>query len=381
MELERRRFLAACWAAAGGLKAFAGTIAAQPLENARLLGTLPFLGEGGRSPGVRTGTGLGGRRVFDLSRLDSKSLVTPADRFFIRTSAPDRLPPLQDWRIRLSAPGQAASEIALEELRRRAREMGEHLAECSGNGSHRAFGLMSSARWQGVPVTEVLDRRLIERKRLRVLIAGFDEHSGPAAGSTQGASWIFSLRDLEESRAFLATGMNAGPLTIDHGEPVRLAVPGWYGCCWPKWVDRIELVGDDAPATAQMREFAGRTHQEDIHSLARLYSPARMDCAAMPVRVERWKSRGRLVHRLVGILWGGRQPVRRLAIRFNPDDPFEPVRDLRFRSNSTWSLWSHLWKPPRPGRYRIRLSVEDPRQRTRRLDSGFYDRQVEVDEV
>ena len=37
--------------------------------------------------------------------------------------------------------------------------------------------------------------------------------------------------------------------------------PGWCGCACIKWVDRIERVADDAPATSQMLEFAARTHQ------------------------------------------------------------------------------------------------------------------------
>ena len=73
-----------------------------------------------------------------------------------------------------------------------------------------------------------------------------------------------NLDQIRESRAFLATGMNGAPLGPDHGFPLRLVVPGWYGCTAIKWVNEIALLDDTAPATDQMREYAGRTHQDPV---------------------------------------------------------------------------------------------------------------------
>src|SRR5204862_7518096 len=104
--------------------------------------------------------------------------------------------------------------------------------------------------------------------------------------------------------ALLATGMNGAPLPPDHGFPVRLIVPGWYGCACIKWIDRIDLVAADAPATTQMREFARRTHQNGEPALAREFTPAVIDQAAMPVRVEKWLADGRIAYRVIGVMWG-----------------------------------------------------------------------------
>ena len=105
--------------------------------------------------------------------------------------------------------------------------------------------------------------------------------------------------------------MNDGDLPPEHGAPVRLIVPNWYGCSCIKWVSRIDLVGDEEPATSQMREFAARTHQRGMPALARDYEPAVIDLAALPVRVERWRVDDRLVYRVVGIRWGGTAAARR----------------------------------------------------------------------
>ena len=110
--------------------------------------------------------------------------------------------------------------------------------------------------------------------------------------------------------------MNGEPVPADHGKPVRLAVPGWYGCSWIKWVNEIRLVGPDEPATTQMVEFAARTHQTEPHKLARDYAPADIQTAATPVRVEKRKGPNGLEYRIVGIVWGGTKPVDRLQIRF-----------------------------------------------------------------
>src|SRR4026207_1630233 len=95
--------------------------------------------------------------------------------------------------------------------------------------------------------------------------------------------------------------MTGEPLPADHGKPVRLVVPGWYGCTWIKWVNEIRLVGPDEQATTQMVEFAQRTHQAEPHKLARDYPPADIQPAATPVRVEKRKTPSGIDYRIVGI--------------------------------------------------------------------------------
>src|SRR2546430_4096263 len=40
----------------------------------------------------------------------------------------------------------------------------------------------------------------------------------------------------------LAWEMNGQPLKKDHGAPLRLIVPGWFGIAWVKWLSRIEVL-------------------------------------------------------------------------------------------------------------------------------------------
>jgi len=251
--------------------------------------------------------------------------------------------------------------------------------ECAGNADPANFGLMSTAVWEGLPMTAVLDRVAPLSGGYRVLVHGLDD-AGPSRTSIPGASWIFSRDDL--AHALLATRMNGAQLPRDHGAPVRLIVPGWYGCACIKWVDAIELVPDDAPAASQMKEFAARTHQNGVPDRAREFQPAVIDTAAMPIRVEQWIDGGRVFYKVVGIVWGGSKPTNALSIRFQSGGPWTRVEDCPVPASTlTWSLWTHTWRPTEPGRYQIVLRVDDPSIRTRRLDIFFYVRDVDVDEV
>jgi hypothetical protein len=50
-------------------------------------------------------------------------------------------------------------------------------------------------------------------------------------------------------------------------------------------------------------------------------------------------------------------------------------------SMTTWSLWSHVWRPAAAGRYQIALGVGDKSIPARRLDVFYYTREVEIDQV
>ena len=184
---------------------------------------------------------------------------------------------------------------------------------------------MSVAEWDGVPLTAVVSRLPSSSRATGVLVSGVDHDGQRSADSIPGASWIFPLSSLDRLGAFIAVRMNGEPVPLDHGRPLRLVVPGWYGCAWIKWVNEVRLVGPDEPATSQMREFAGRTHQTRRHDLAREYAPAEIQTAATPVRVEKRRGPAGLEYRIVGIVWGGTKPVDRLEIRFGAADAWRPL--------------------------------------------------------
>lgn len=352
-----------------------------PSPNGKLLGTLDFIDEGSLPVDIVEGSELDGRLYSDLSTIQPEDPLTPTERFYIRTRASELLPDLASWQVKLGGLIERPMNLGIESLRKAAKPMGTHLMECAGNVRLARFGLLSVGEWAGVPVSEVLDRAKPKSARARVLISGFDRYSTESRTSIPGASWAFSREQLEQAGAFLATELNGQPLPKDHGAPIRLVVPGWYGCTSIKWVHEISLVEEAVEATSQMREYAARTLQKGVPHLAKDFAPASIDQAAMPIRIERWSVTSKTHYRVVGIAWGGSQPVKVLQIRFNPDEDYVPVDNFHQVRNDPWTFWAHHWSPKAPGKYLIHLSVKQPAVEARRLDSGYYVRRVEITEV
>jgi len=351
-----------------------------------LLGTLPlFRNKPQPQPfGVKYGgPGLDARMVTDLSLLEPNRLITPNELAYIRTEMPAAAAAHQGpWTLEASGLLAQPAVLRLDDLAPRSQKMGAHLFECSGNANPSNFGLMSVAEWEGIALADVVARLKPSTEATAVLVSGYDHIGQVSQRSIVGASWVFPLADLTKLGAFLAIRMNGEAVPADHGKPVRLVVPGWYGCTWIKWVNEIRLVGPDEPATTQMVEFANRTHQAEPYKFARDYTPGDIQTAATPVRVEKRRGPNGIDYRIVGIVWGGQKPVDRLAIRFGKDQALTPFSICPVpKTHKMWSLWEYRWRPTTPGIYSIVLQVADPSIRARRLDLSYYIRRVNITEV
>lgn len=327
------------------------------------------------------GSELDGRLFTDLSDLTPENSVTPTGEFFIRTRSSQLMDASTPWNIQVMGLVEKPMTVSAEALTERARPMGLHIMECSGNTRSAHFGMMSVAAWDGVPLQQILETAKPQRAGVRVLVSGFDRYQEESITSEPGASWIFKPDELFSSKAFLTTKMNGQPLRADHGAPVRLIVPGWYGCVCVKWVNQIEFVSDEAPATSQMREYAGRTMQTGVPSLARDYRPASVDIAAMPTRVEKWLVSGKIRYNVMGLQWGSSAPSQAIEIGFDSGERFVPVKNISPSPGSNWGFWSYAWSPPRAGKFTIRLRLKTATINARRLNSGYYDRSVDIAEI
>lgn len=122
-----------------------------------------------------------------------------------------------------------------------------HTMQCAGNGrayfepsadgTQWTFGGMGTAFYTGVPVGELLARYGADMS---------DENYLAVMGRDAPPGEDVYARSIPMSKikrdCILAYQRNGEPLTTDHGYPVRLVVPGWYGCNSVKWVDRMHVM-------------------------------------------------------------------------------------------------------------------------------------------
>ena len=175
-ESTRRRFVTRALhsglglAAAGWLSDLTKSAIAQPPPGT-FLGLLDFQAEPEIEFHTRQGDGLDVRLYTDLSDLDASSLTIDPAAFYIRTGAPDQLDLSARWTVAVHGDVVRPQELTAEELREHSSPRGEVLMECAGNARPFHFGLMSSAKWSGVELGEVLERSKPRSKW--VLIEGF----------------------------------------------------------------------------------------------------------------------------------------------------------------------------------------------------------------
>ena len=208
------------------------------------------------------------------SREAFRDLLTSRANHYVRNHYPTPDIDASEWTMSVTGAG-ADGELTLAELREDyPTETVGHTMECSGNG--RAFfepeagehqwtvGALGTAVWTGTPVSAVLDDHGAEGSWLAAM----------GGDAPEGEEVFCRSIPMAKIRAdcLLAYGMNGEPLPPEHGFPVRLVVPGWFGNNSVKWVDRIHAM--DGMVAGE--EWAGYTkyQQESYRILAEGDEPA-----------------------------------------------------------------------------------------------------------
>ena len=160
--------------------------------------------------------------------------------------------------------------------------------ECAGNGRARLeprpvsqpwlLEAVGTGRWRGARLRDVLDQAGLQPGTPEVLFTGLDR--GIENDEEQYFQRSLALEDALQADVLLAYELNGVPLPPQHGFPLRLLVPGWYGMTNVKWLSRITLdrravhrlpAGTRLPATRDR----GRRRRAAVAHL-----PARADGAA-----------------------------------------------------------------------------------------------------
>ena len=121
--------------------------------------------------------------------------------------------------------------------------------ECAGNGRVHIephvvsqpwlLEAVGNARWKGVALAPLLEEAGLREDAVEVLFEGLDR--GVEGGEAQSYARSLPLAEARGDDVLLAYEVNDVP-SPQHGFPLRLLVPGWYGTTSVKWLSRISLL-------------------------------------------------------------------------------------------------------------------------------------------
>jgi sulfane dehydrogenase subunit SoxC len=272
------------------------------------------------------------------------------------------------WRLEVGGLVETPLSLSLEELRARPAVELAVTMECAGNGrvliephvvsQPWILGAVGTARWRGVRVADVLRDARVKAGAVEVLFSGLDR--GVEGGEEQAYERSLSVEQLMESEALLAYEVNGVPLPPQHGFPLRLVVPGWYGMTSVKWLSRMTAV--DEPFAGYQMHHSYRVRQEEDEPGEPVTTMAPRSLM-VPPGIPEFLSRARVVEagpcQLVGRAWSGRAPVAGVDVSVDGGATWAPAElgDATLGSWA-WRAWQFPWDAE-PGEYELCCRARD----------------------
>ena len=175
------------------------------------------------------------------------------------------------WRLELGGTVSRPLSLSLEDLRSRPAVDLVATMECAGNGrarlEPRPFSqpwlqeAVGTARWRGVPLASLLAEVEPLDGAVEVAFTGLD--GGVEGGVPQRYARALRVDDALDGEVLLAYEMNGVPLPPQHGFPLRLVVPGWYGMTNVKWLARIDVLERTFDGYQQVTGYRMRADEDD----------------------------------------------------------------------------------------------------------------------
>jgi DMSO/TMAO reductase YedYZ molybdopterin-dependent catalytic subunit len=260
------------------------------------------------------------------------------------------------WRLAVGGLVSKPMSLTLNEIKKRPVRKIAATMECAGNGralmSPRPISqpwmveAVSTARWTGTPLRGVLKEAGLSSEATEILFTGRDR--GVQGDELQYYQRSLSASEASRGEVLLAYEMNGLPLQPQHGFPLRLLVPGWYGMSSVKWLDSIEAIDksfDGYQMTGMYRYSQAADDRGEPVTLMRVRS------LMIPPGVPDFLTRTRLVSagrvRLAGRAWAGRSDVSRVEVSTDGGSTWSDANLGERPSRFAWREWWFSWQARR----------------------------------
>lgn len=291
--------------------------------------------------------------------------VTPAGLHYLLIHFD--IPPADavSWKLRIDGLVSRPTDIGMDALRRMPSRTVRVTMECAGNGrgqiSPRYPSMpwleegVSTADWTGVPLPALFREIGIKESAQDIVFHGADR------GIDRGTEHSFSrsLRPAQAMRddVLLAYAMNGAPLLPQHGYPLRLVVPGWYGMASVKWLERIEAIDRPFDGVQQASSYHFRSAAGEAGVPC---TRMRVNALMAPPGIPDFYGRRRTVDagpvEILGRAWSGDGEVVR--VEFSVDGDWREATLGAPAGAHAWRCWRARWQAV-PGAHLLSCRATD----------------------
>ncbi|GLX17008.1 sulfite oxidase [Streptomyces lavendulae] len=291
-------------------------------------------------------------------------------------------PGADGWRLGVGGRVRTPLSLDLAALRALPAVTRRVTMECAGNGRARLaprpvsqpwlVEAVGTADWTGVPLRTVLAEAGVLPEAVEAVFTGADHGVERGVEQDYRRSLPLPVATGTDPEVLLAYAMNGAPLPPQHGFPLRLVVPGWYGMAHVKWLRDITLA--DGPFTGFQQAVAyryRRTAEDPGEPVTRIAPRALM----VPPGFPDFMSRVRVVRpgpmRLEGRAWSGYGPVTRVEVSGDGGRTWADAEvAAREPGGWAWQAWSAPWTAV-PGSHTLVVRATDAAGRSQPLEQPW----------
>jgi sulfane dehydrogenase subunit SoxC len=271
------------------------------------------------------------------------------------------------WRLELGGAVERPASFSLADLAARETVTVPVTMECAGNGRARLeprpvsqpwlTEAVGTAAWTGTPLAPLLEEAGLGDDAVEVLFTGLDR--GVEGGVAQAYERSLTLDEALGGDALLAWGIGDVPLPPQHGFPLRLVVPGWYGMTNVKWLRAITVLDAPFAGYQQARGYRMRRSEDEAgEPVTRMLPRALMAPPGVPDFMTRRRFVEAGAQRLEGRAWSGRGAIVRVEVSVDGGAAWADAALGDAPGPHAWRAWSYDWSAE-PGEHVLACRATD----------------------